>query len=456
MTGPARTTEGPLTSTIARAPRPIGQAAGWRAGWLGRVALLLAFCMAAPGALPARQASAPADELQVGVIRWDNWYPESKHNKILVATPDRLPFFAKGVGDQVVLLGGTRPAMIAENAYARAAGIDYWLFSYFAPTGSFGRDAAHMDKLNRALKAYRSLPDRGGLRYAVILQQTYPASDFDKLVAMLVPLLADRDYLPTAAGGVPLYVWLPRWEETLGGSAKVQAFFVRLRDALSHRLNRPVRMIAITQNLERARTHVGPGKAFSALTTYAHAPPNDGRVLSASQCAEIGAKFWKGALALGVDYIPNATLGWDPRPILAFPDQLYDRPKMFGACERGEFDAWRAQIAAARSVAQAGAVDREPPGLLLYAWNEFAEGGWLAPSRSEGTRRIAALSSALGRTGPLPRVDLLFPAGDPGSPAGWPCPPRMRIVSDKPATPDAEMRALHAGRWTQRTCSSVR
>lgn len=424
-----------------------------------RVALIAAFlALCASGSAPAHQPASARDDPLVGVIRWDNWYPESAHNKILIATPERLPFFASGTGDTVVLLGGTKAIMAAENAYARAAGIDYWLFSYYAPTGSFRRDPQHMDKLNRALKAYRALPDRGGMRFAILLQQTYPASDFDQLVEMLVPIIADRDYLRLGENGVPLYVSLMRWEATLGTASRVQTFFSRLRDALSRRLGTPVRLVAITQNLAHAATHVGPGKAFSALSTYAHAAPNNGRVLTAPECAAIGSAFWEKALKLGVSYIPNATLGWDPRPVLHFPDQLYDRPKTPGACEAAQAGDWRAQIAAARKVALAGARGGDRPSLMLYAWNEFAEGGWLAPTRSEGARRIDALARALGRTDRAPReVVLEFPDDrDPRTPDDWPCPPQMRIAADEAAKPDAEMRALHAGGWTRRTCRRTR
>jgi hypothetical protein len=32
--------------------------------------------------------------------------------------------------------------------------------------------------------------------------------------------------------------------------------------------------------------------------------------------------------------------------------------------------------------------------VILYAWNEFNEGGWLAPTRQEGTARLDAVKRA--------------------------------------------------------------
>lgn len=418
---------------------------------------LLMVCLlslASPQSASAQRPSRPAADLLVGAIRWDNWYPGSPHNKILAATPERLPFFATGSGDEARILGGTRATMAAENLYARAAGIDYWLFSYYAPTGSFGRAAERMRRLNGALDSFRALPDRSGMRFAVILQQTYPASDFDRLVAMLAPMLADRDYIRAPDGRASLFVDLPQWERTLGDTAKVQDFFLRLRDALSRRSGAQVRLTALTWQLREVPKHVGPGKAFAAFSTYALAPPNQGQVYAPAQCAAFGANFWKRALALDLAFVPNVTLGWDYRPILRFPDQLYDRSKNPGTCQPASEADWRAQIAAARQAAAAGARDGTVPGLLLYAWNELAEGGWLVPTRSEGVRRIAALARALGRTGRIPReATLTFPDdGDPHTPDAWPCPPGMRVATDGAARPDAEMQGLHAGRWTRRVC----
>lgn len=418
-------------------------------GW---IAALCALANISPAMASTRAA---AESLTVGVIRWDAWFLESRHVKPLVAAPERLPFFALDAKGKTILPGGTGPTIAAENIYARAAGIDYWLFAYYAPTGSYGRDPATIDRLNRGLEAFRRQPDRSGMRFALALQQTYPATDFDRLVEMIAPVLADRDYLRLADGSRSLFVSdLGDWEKTLGTAAKVQAFFTRLRDTLAKRIGAKVRLTAMTARTTAAATYVGADRPFAAFSSYALAPPNDGRALSAEQCAAIGADFWGRALALGQPFIPNVTLGWDMSPRLAFPDLAAGGSTTPGSCRPGSQAQLTAQIAAARKAAIAGARGGHAPGILLYAWNELTEGGWLVPTRSEGTRRIAALARALGRENRLTReVTLSFPDdGDPRTPDDWPCPPGTRAAQDVAARPDEEMREIHAGRWTRRTC----
>jgi len=39
----------------------------------------------------------------------------------------------------------------------------------------------------------------------------------------------------------------------------------------------------------------------------------------------------------------------------------------------------------------------EPNAVLIYAWNEFDEGGWLAPTLGDGTARLDAIAKVLGK-----------------------------------------------------------
>ena len=37
----------------------------------------------------------------------------------------------------------------------------------------------------------------------------------------------------------------------------------------------------------------------------------------------------------------------------------------------------------------------EPDSVIIYAWNELEEGGWMTPSRGEGTARIDTTGEVL-------------------------------------------------------------
>lgn len=413
--------------------------------------------------IPAAPPQAPQHtEMLVGAIRWDNWTPESRHSDVVLdpKATDRVPFFAlTDRAGRTRLLGGTAPVAAAENLYGRAAGIDYWLFNYYAPTGSFGRTAEFTTRINRALTAYRELPDRGGMRFALLLQQSYPARDLDALVTLLGAALSDRDYVRLADGSVPLFAQSMRgWEATLGTEAAVRAFFTTLRDRVADGIGRPVRLVLVGSDLAVIDRYVGGGAPFEVFTSYADAPPNDGKVRPATDCEAGGREFWRRALALDKRFMPNVTLGWDMRTTLSHPDQMYGRSTTPGTCAPATDAQWIAYIAAARATARRGAGDGMMPGLVFYAWNELSEGGWIVPTRREGARRIGVLARALNRADRTPaQAVLTYP--DDGDKAThtdeWPCPPAMRVTAESPAVADADMQRLHSGRWTRRTCTRL-
>jgi hypothetical protein len=97
-------------------------------------------------------------------------------------------------------------------------------------------------------------------------------------------------------------------------------------------------------------------------------------------------------------YLPNVIAGFDPRP-------WEERAPSFSPPSRAE---WAAALTQARDlVADAGnrvfgLPDATAPGgirpaISIYAWNEFGEGGILAPSRGNGTALLDILADVFGR-----------------------------------------------------------
>lgn len=406
---------------------------------------------------PAQSLARSTEGLLLGAVRWDNWTPDSPHSKTVLNDdhPERTPFFAVGQGDGSKLLGGIPEVVHAENAYARSAGLDYWLFGYFGETGAFGRPVSSSKRLNRSLETFRGLHDRSGMRFALMLHQTYPYSDVGKLAQELAPSFKDRDYLEVE-GELPLFAGGFRgWEETLGDGEKVRRFFVELRDTLSKLSGRQVRLTAVGSDLERLPNYVGEGKPFTGFTSYVDAPPNDGVRRSASQCRQIERAFWKRAVSLKLPFTPNVTLGWDMSPVLDHPDQLYNRSDKPSICAFLNEQDWQDHIGEALALTQSLPSDGLR-GLLFYAWNEMSEGGWLVPTRGEETKRLLWFAQAVGRRPALSKVELVFPDdGDPHTTYDiWPCPLGMEVASEEAVVPDKRMNGYHDGRWIKRVCNS--
>ena len=87
--------------------------------------------------------------------------------------------------------------------------------------------------------------------------------------------------------------------------------------------------------------------------------------------------------------------GWDPRPRIETPVPWHD----YGSPDC-YYETPTPQELARHLRAGCEWVERYPrtaeaKTLLIYAWNEFDEGGWLAPTLSEGSARLDAIREIL-------------------------------------------------------------
>lgn len=408
--------------------------------------------------LCALAAPAQAAEPRYGVIRWDNWYPGSPHAKVLAdgAAQDRLPFYAARSDDGRLELAGDAPNVAsAEIDYAKAAGIDYWIFGHYLPTPTFGHNVAQSRAIAGALEAYLSLPDRRGLKYAISLNWAPGRQDFDALVDLLERSVTHPDYVATDDGRAPVFVFVPnaqRWLSAQGNAERARDFYARVGDAVRQATRRDLYWVVLAAAPdvgERLAASVG----FDATSAYLYSSgtPHTGKRLSYAECAVHAQRMRQAGADGRLAYLPNVTLGWDYRPILEHPGELFGRTATPNWCEPARRGDWRTQLGDAQRIAALpkNAAFRS---IVIYAWNEFSEGGWLAPTIGLGTRYLGELREALGRPEPEPEpVVLQWRAGPGHAPlADWPCPPGLPAVSDR--REDGE-RFGTAGRWVTRRCA---
>lgn len=369
----------------------------------------------------------------IGAIRWDAWYgalPESARPPASVrypgfdATSNRLvsqdpgketrrslaaepwryrwPFFAALNADGTAQsFNGNRPEIIErEIDYAVRGGLDYWAFTAY-PEAS---------PLSYTLKTFLACKNRDKIRFS-----------------LFVPMWPAYGRLPDESAERAYWAHLLR--------------MVRQPNYLKARGNRPVLFMGFLNDALAEKVLAGPWPSFAkeiaacglgkpylvfcdgspkaakkycdmfggdALSDYAK---SDGRAKGApfTDLAAHAEAFWASCEETGTPAVPICMTGWDRRARVLNPvswesfhlqpdaDQYYYR--------RGTPQEIAAHIG--RGVAWY----QKHPGrdrtelVLIYAWNEFDEGGWLAPAlpppHGEGTARIDALRNVLvGRTTP--------------------------------------------------------
>jgi len=100
---------------------------------------------------------------------------------------------------------------------------------------------------------------------------------------------------------------------------------------------------------------------------------------------ENNVNLWKQLADTGRSVVPLVNAGWDGRP------RQYGGP-WFAAPKPAELaDSLRTAL----SWVQEHKAVAEANTILMYAWNETDEGGWLVPTRSEGRARVEALARVL-------------------------------------------------------------
>ena len=103
----------------------------------------------------------------------------------------------------------------------------------------------------------------------------------------------------------------------------------------------------------------------------------------------VNGGFWGNHSSDSVPFVPNVVSGFDPRPA-----------EEVGACSFAQptVEEWRATLSRARAMVEnttnrlgfpsVASPTGVVPAITMYAWNEFAEGGMICPTRGEGFDKL--------------------------------------------------------------------
>ena len=330
-----------------------------------------------------------AERTTVGAIRWDAWSGGGVTEQVeRTLAPEkhrfRLPWFAQvDAAGRARIDASAAGVMEQEIAYARQAGLDYWAFLTY-PEG---------DAMSSALARYLASPKRSDLGFCLILHQTLsvPATQW--------PLERDR---------VVRLIQEPGYQK-VRGRPLVYAFDLEMADATVRKRFEELRAVAKAGGREPYFVYMGwrpsadhkahAGEGFAAVSAYAH--PGVEPVFS-KYVEAFERHAWEDARRQSVPYVPLVTTGWDKRPR---QDHPVSWEKNAGYLVQKSFPATATAEEIAAHLGRALAFAKANPGVcaantvIIYAWNEHDEGGWLCPtwtpSGRPDTSRIEALAKVL-------------------------------------------------------------
>ena len=346
----------------------------------------------------------------VGAIRWDAWigdlgweaspgfFPglEVERNLSPSYYHGRLPFYGEELSSSQILARATSQAVIdKEIAFAHAAGLDFWAYVLYDES----------TPLALARQLHESSIHRMDMNFCVIHEGARVGSGgiaaWPDKIQRYIDFFNEPNYQAVLNGRPLLFVLSPGNMVGINGFssyAEAKNAFVQLRAAVvSEGIPSPY-LVAMDFNASTAAANSAL-LGFDAVSNYAPSGSPDGAA-PYSTLRGIAENWWASAAGTGAKVIPPVTSGWDRRPRIENPvsweswqlpgvgiSNYYERPtpQQLGAHVLSARD-W---CAANPSVAEADA-------MIIYAWNEMDEGGWIVPTLQEKATHLAAIQGVLG------------------------------------------------------------
>jgi len=329
----------------------------------------------------------------VGAIRWDAWHGNASEVGLTVERTlapkhwhHRLPFFGKVTGENSVEARGHTQAVVdQEIVYAHYGGLDYWAFVVYPES----------EALSLGLQLYLSSKQKHLIRFCLNLQGGWESRGglmaWPEKVARYVAYFKDSAY-QTVFDGRPL-VYLYSLEGLVHPNGfitwdEARAAFDSLRHAC---LDAGLKTPYIVAQGWSPGTLKEQAQLLGLDAIGAYASNGGAKAGTYADLARHTEQWWDQFKAMEMPVVPLASAGWDMRPRIETPV-----PWVTGGDIRQYYEAPAPQELA-EHVARAIQWCRDNPGIaqartvLIYAWNEFDEGGWLCPTLSEGTARLDAL-----------------------------------------------------------------
>lgn len=317
----------------------------------------------------------------IGAIRWDGWVGNvssiSEYSQRMLSPSKfrfRTPFFATIHKADSITCTTTQASMDQEIAYAKNAGIDYWIYNWY-PKG-MGLEiplnlhllSAHKNDVKFSYLFYSTnwplVKNEMSKTIGRMKESNYMKIDGKPLVYFMnnTWTVADIDLLKSEAkkAGMPeLYLVFTDWT---GATANKQC------------------------------ADFG-GQASSSYCNW-----GDGGISYKSFATATESK-WNTYRNSQYAFIPFVTTGWDPRPVIEYyhglpkadsisVSQWYPKPAEDHYVQTATADEVAAHLKAGLDWVKTNPKYSTPNTVIIYAWNECSEGGFIIPVAETNTTAI--------------------------------------------------------------------
>jgi len=339
----------------------------------------------------------------VGAVRWDAWSGENEWEANLAPKQwrHRSPFYSKEISDEKVeVRADTKEVMNQEITYASSAGLAYWAYC-FGLQGDLSKGEetcwGHYGvRLHLASKRKADM----NLCF-ILMSQGYwgPKEEYSRAVDIFVKFFQDSAYQKVLAGRPLLYIfYVESMPEYFGSDEAVKDALNLIRSRSVDAGLKPPYIVAMVWDAQTGADCVSK-LGFDAISAYAWVGPHqETKEYPYRALADANQAYWEACKATGKKAIPIVSAGWDNRPRWRDP-KAYEETYKVSPSGPWFVEPTPQQLAdnlrAAIEWNKANPDCAEANAVVIYAWNESDEGGWLVPTKGEGTARLDAIKQVL-------------------------------------------------------------
>jgi hypothetical protein len=334
-------------------------------------------------------------EVLVGVYYFSGWW-EGEGSKYLVSGQD----WRDNYPGRMATLGeyNDQKTMDREIVAAADHGVNFFQFLWYFQGNKL--TAPNLDKLNAGVSFFTTSPESGRMKFTAEYVNSRPFGIFDEkqwegACREWCTFMKHARYLRVDGKAVFKIHSVEEFRQQAGGNEKAAARLTKLRAIAKEE---GVGELLISGGVMTAALPEAEGVAmYDFLTTYMDVPALHRKQDSYpySELLEMAQGAWKRFGEKSTKpYVPYVPAGWDPRP-------WRDARPSFSMPDERE---WMGALMEVRKV-----MDRYPDRLgvpmgkdrlqkmiMIYAWNEFGEGGYIAPTQADGGMKLNVIQKVFG------------------------------------------------------------
>lgn len=371
------------------------------------LAIVTMLVLLLPGGSFAASAKVP-----VGVLRWDFWFKGNPNGQFLENNTyfSRIPFYT-GANPQTgkwEWRGDNQEVMDQEIGYARDAGISYFIFNYYndyAIDGTVSPDSVGRKSLNNYLKSRRNKE----VAFSLLISGNGfgPWTRWTQTRQTFIDLISRPQYQRLGNGRPVVYLAIDTWFNSLFANepGKGLGALSEIKAGVKAKIGVEPYFVLMNFDPVKAASLV-PLFSLDAATAYSNPLANNGTQFGYPYCVALNAWFRDAEKSKGLQVVPIINAGWDPRPVAA-RDPYVTRSATPDFCTNPTPLQIANNLKSGIDWVNANPASAAPRTVIVYAWNEFTEGGWLTPTLSEGNQRLKAIKNMLNppttpqTTGPI-------------------------------------------------------